>query len=188
MLGVGAVADAGVGHVDILKKAFGFVVDAWLTVAGVIVHGAESAFGWIPGIGGKLDAAADAFDNFRDNVNATLGGIKDKTVTITYVTVGQGPMANKKIPLNASGTRNFGGGWSWVGEQGPELVSLPAGTDIYSNAESKQMMGSPSPASGGGAGNTYNITVQTLTAKAAGPLVVETIKEYERHNGIGWWS
>lgn len=31
---------------------------------------------------------------------------------------------------NASGTRNFRGGKTWVGEEGPELVTLPRGTKI----------------------------------------------------------
>ena len=40
---------------------------------------------------------------------------------------------------NASGVRNWRGGLSWVGERGPELVSLPRGSDVYSNQESQAM-------------------------------------------------
>ena len=32
-------------------------------------------------------------------------------------------------------------GWRLVGEKGPELASLPAGTRVHSNAESQSMMG-----------------------------------------------
>lgn len=45
---------------------------------------------------------------------------------------------------NAQGTRNWKGGWTLVGEEGPELVNLPQGSDIYSNPESRAM------AAGGG--------------------------------------
>jgi len=42
---------------------------------------------------------------------------------------------------NADGTRNFEGGWTWVGERGPELLNLPKGSEILSNTESKKMIG-----------------------------------------------
>lgn len=45
--------------------------------------------------------------------------------------------------------------WQLVGERGPELVALPRGSNVYSNAESRQM-------AGGAGGNTYitNIYVE----------------------------
>ncbi len=45
------------------------------------------------------------------------------------------------IPGFASGVNNFGGGMAIVGEQGPELVQLPRGSNVYSNGQSNQMMG-----------------------------------------------
>lgn len=42
---------------------------------------------------------------------------------------------------NAAGTDNWRGGLTWVGESGPELVSLPRGSQIYSNQESRSMAG-----------------------------------------------
>lgn len=42
---------------------------------------------------------------------------------------------------NAAGTDNWRGGLTWVGEAGPELVSLPRGSQIYSNQESRSMAG-----------------------------------------------
>ena len=38
--------------------------------------------------------------------------------------------------LNATGNDNWRGGLTWVGEAGPELVSLPKGSQIYSNQDS----------------------------------------------------
>lgn len=46
-----------------------------------------------------------------------------------------------KVPGFASGVRNFSGGLAWVGEEGPELVKLPRGSNVYSHAESKAMAG-----------------------------------------------
>lgn len=44
---------------------------------------------------------------------------------------------------NAGGTDNWRGGLTWVGESGPELVSLPRGTAIHSAQESRQLAAAP---------------------------------------------
>ena len=48
---------------------------------------------------------------------------------------------NKSVPGFAGGVRNFGGGLAVVGERGPELVSLQRGSNVFSNSESRAMMG-----------------------------------------------
>lgn len=45
-----------------------------------------------------------------------------------------------RIPQNAHGTNFFGGGLTWVGEQGPELIELPKSTKIHSNQKSMEMI------------------------------------------------
>src|SRR3546814_19694897 len=37
------------------------------------------------------------------------------------------------VPGNANGTSFWGGGLSWVGERGPELVDLPPGSRVTPN-------------------------------------------------------
>lgn len=49
------------------------------------------------------------------------------------------PNTPLNIGHNATGTNNWRGGWSWVGEQGPELVNLPARSQVISNSRSMQM-------------------------------------------------
>ena len=68
---------------DVIRPVFAFLVDAWLAVAGAILHGASLAFGWVPGIGDKLKEASSKFDTFRDDVNRSISGISDKTFTIS---------------------------------------------------------------------------------------------------------
>lgn len=41
--------------------------------------------------------------------------------------------SNLKIPGFASGVTNYRGGYAWVGENGPELVELPTGSNIIPN-------------------------------------------------------
>ena len=67
--------------------------------------------------------------------------------------------ATKKDPLlpgNASGTTNWRGGLTWVGERGPELINLPRGSQVFSNQRSMAMAG----AGGGTVNNYYTTTVQ----------------------------
>ena len=59
----------------------------------------------------------------------------------------------QKYARNALGTSSWRGGLTWVGEEGPELVELPAGAKIYDNRRSMQMIHQQS------SGDTYNVVV-----------------------------
>lgn len=61
---------------------------------------------------------------------------------------------------NASGTPFFGGGLTWVGERGPELVALPRGARIWSAQDSMAMAGG---------GNV------TINATVAGDIDIERL-------------
>jgi SLT domain-containing protein len=89
-----------------LKAAFRvFIVSGILTPLGWIIHAAAVAFGWIPGLGGKLKTADKAFQNFRDSVNRSLGGINGRTVNVgVHMTSSTNP-----YPGGISGRRAAGG-------------------------------------------------------------------------------
>lgn len=55
--------------VEVFLTGMQTVVNIFLTAVGTIVHGAADAFGWVPGVGGKLKSAAKAFDGFQSDVN-----------------------------------------------------------------------------------------------------------------------
>lgn len=55
------------------------------------------------------------------------------------------------VPLNAIGTASWSGGLTWVGERGPELVSVPAGSRIYNAHEARNL------GDGGGVQVTVNV-------------------------------
>ena len=80
---VGVSEDYPVGVEHGRAPRSGCVVNGILGVFGNIVHGAAAAFGWVPGLGGKLKGAAKAFDTFRANVNKSLGGINGRTVNVS---------------------------------------------------------------------------------------------------------
>lgn len=57
------------------------LISGFLLLVSTLVHGAASAFGWVPGLGGKLKGAARAIDGFRDSTNASLAAMtKDITI------------------------------------------------------------------------------------------------------------
>lgn len=144
----------------------------------VAITGAASiAFGWVPGLGPKLDSAARKAAAFKTSVNKQLDGIHDVDVSVKIkVAFGNfwGAVHDMTAALNHMGYlgNNIGGalsgianhlhdigaikasggvtgmaaaggprtGLTWVGEHGPELVNVPAGSRVYSNPDSMRML------------------------------------------------
>ncbi len=59
----------------------------------------------------------------------------------SVVSAATGKTPYNRTGYNASGTQNWRGGTTWVGEHGPEIVDLPPGSKIYSNNETKNIAG-----------------------------------------------
>ena len=65
---------------------------------------------------------------------------EDKNTTVTTTFRSEGSVgARPGEGYNANGTDNWRGGLSWVGEEGPELVNLPKGSQVVPNKESMAM-------------------------------------------------
>lgn len=77
---------------------------------------------------------------------ATLKGKGDQ-MNQTLTSVGYA-VSGGRTGHNATGTKSWKGGPTWVGENGPEIVDVPAGSRIYNNQESNNM-----------SNKTYNITM-----------------------------
>lgn len=104
----------------------------------------------------KLDLEDDAIKKINDTA-AALRGLNNKTFT-TFLVVqasvknaqalkGQDQGGALSYPVGigqsgrgtagyASGTNDAPAGWAWVGEQGPELVNLPAHSKVMPHAQS----------------------------------------------------
>lgn len=119
---------------NIVIPAVKFLLPVFLGVVGGILHAAADMFGWVPGVGPKLKAAAAKFDQFKNDANAALNGIHDKHVQITFganwtpgsgdifrAATGSGSVGVLKPGLAAGGivTRPM---FSLIGEAGPEAV------------------------------------------------------------------
>mgnify|MGYP006425580617 CR=1 FL=1 len=105
-------------------------------------------------------------------------------------TSGGGGGDSDEIPRFAEGVRNFRGGRAIVGEEGIEMVDLPPGTNVYSNAETMAMMNSMQvprgrgASEGGGSSSPQNVNVRLKGGSIEGDLFriqaeLEEIKEFQ---------
>lgn len=162
-----------------------------------ITSAASAAFGWVPGLGPKLDAAAHKAAQFKNSVNKQLSSINDVDVQVRIRVIGTGLLDNalrlgnllkaRGYIGNASGgivgaaTGGLHGGVRMVGEHGPELVELPPGTRVNSNEDSMRMMA----AAGAGAGGQPFIVQLVLDGKVLAQQLVEPTRDIVRSLGRG---
>jgi len=132
---------------------------AGASLAGALVGAIKDAIGGLAGaIGGFVGDVETAFTNLiKGGWNAMVQWADDNL----KISVGGGSFMGHSLPKfsfdpdfsifkMAQGGLTPRPGLAWVGEQGPELMALPGGTRIYSNAESKKM---------GGGGTIINVGV-----------------------------
>ena len=72
-----------------------------------------------------------------NEINSAMSGISSATT-------GTMRAANSKVPQYATGTRSARGGLAVVGENGPELVALRGGEHIYTNGQTRSLLGGDS--------------------------------------------
>lgn len=76
-----------------------------------------------------------------EGINGFLGGLSKIKIPDWVPKIGGKGISIPKIPMLAKGTDYFQGGYAIVGEQGPELVQMPRGSKVNSNAETMAMAG-----------------------------------------------
>lgn len=136
-------AEDGVPVLQTLALALGVLADALTIVANtiaIVIELFKQLFNLISGKGfddSNLtrygENIAKVFSNEGASARAWSGGF------------------GRNIGRNADGTDYWPGGLTWVGERGPELVSLPQGSRVYSAEDSRNMGGT----------NNYYLTVQS---------------------------
>ena len=148
---------------DEVRKQVGYMKQSWdMFKVGIdtIAEGIKNAF-------------RSAFNAVARFWNDTIGKI-DFTVP-KWLPGGGSRIAVPKIPMLAKGTDSFQGGQAWVGEQGPELVTLPAGSKV-----------TPDNKLGG---DTIHIHLDGVMARSRSDLreiakdLVESINEERRATG-----
>ena len=109
----------------------------WIAIENSFRRGVNGAIGWInslirkinriPGVNAPLISRIEL--KYTNNSKATT--MDDRLGNSGYESPGN----------NAQGTDYWRGGPTWVGEEGPEIVRLPRGSQIFSNSDSMAMAG-----------------------------------------------
>lgn len=74
---------------------------------------------------------------------------------------------------SAGGQRNFRGGLSVVGEEGPELVYVPTGSDVYTASDTRRMFSG----SGGSSGSVAGASAGGTSAVSSTPVNIYVMKD-----------
>lgn len=114
---ISPILDLALAGIELIGSAVGVVFPK---IQGVI----ESVWGVI---GPVLEKLGEGIKKVADGVQGAAEKVK-------------GFFGGKRVEANATGTNYYGGGWTTVGEHGPELMHLPSGTKIKSNSDSKSMV------------------------------------------------
>lgn len=177
-----------IGVFGVLRGVVAGFVDTFLGALEWIVKAAAKAFGWVPGIGGKLKEASKAIEGFRDDANAALSGIKDKTITVKLDATEAGRAWAGTTSRGSQGSRAHGGpvwpGRWLVGEQGPEIVEMNGSGRVHDAPTTRGMLA--------GGGNTY-VTVNVSAPNYVGDKAdlmraVEQEVATRRRNGDPFWN
>ena len=140
------------GLVDIFNsgKDLISVLPEWLNPIQMVSDAFKGLAIMLAGVADYIDMIRGLFTLDFNTVGTALG-----------LNIGSGQMSHVQkiirsgseyVTYNAAGNDNWRGGLTWVGEAGPELVSLPRGSQIYSAQDSRNM----------GGGQVININVNGI--------------------------
>jgi hypothetical protein len=139
-----------------IAKGFGLLLMGWGKMLQAL--GKVPGFGWAKKAGDAMFDAGKKALNLGDHIEKipSLKDIKFKSnadsVRRSIEKLNAASRAGKGRSIhysngygggqtaNAMGTSNFSGGATWVGERGPELVDLPAGSRITPSSKSQAMV------------------------------------------------
>ena len=182
---IGALSPVFIGLLSVASSALSGIASAVKTVAPVVSSLISKLAPIFLNVGSTLKSMGKIFKNVFDSVmkivkkasdfikplvNGIIGATKGISDGVSWVA--------GKLAGNATGTKYWSGGLSVVGEHGPELVSMPRGSKVFTNAESKSMINKSIPnfRQVQGENTNYNITIP----KIAEQIVIREDADIER--------
>ena len=130
-----SMTDTGKAIVNFFKN---FDTSTLKTTA--IILGVVAALIALAAIIAVIMGKSDELNQTMTNIGNTTKGVSN-SVTDAQQNYTKTQSKYYHVGRNASGTDNWQGGRTWVGEEGPEIVDLPKGSKIMSNKQSAQMVG-----------------------------------------------
>lgn len=111
---------------------------------------------------------------FIEGINILIRGFNLLTKPLSWVSkkLGMGALQISEIPMLAKGTNNFQGGLALVGEQGPELVSMPRGSKVHTNSQTRSLFSG----SNGGGGQSQTVHIHNINISVES---IEDIKDMQ---------
>lgn len=166
-----AAADSG------LIDLFGSLLDLASSLAPVLSSLADAASALKPifeTLATAISGVADALSKVNQFASNFGGGLSSVVSNLgiggssfgAISSIGSGislfkSVSNMRQGRHATGTDNYIGGVTWVGENGPELVYLPQRTQISSAQESRRIVG----------GDTFYVTINAKDVKSFNDVV-----------------
>jgi phage-related protein len=144
----------------------------WKAVTGVL----QAAWGVISGIFSAIESAASAVAGALSSVGSAFSGVSSLGSAVGGF-LGKFGFAGGGITGAASGGPRSG--LTLVGERGPELLRLPAGSQVYNNGQTQQMLGA------GGGPQMVVLQVAPGGGSAFEQFMVQAIRQWVRTKGGG---
>ena len=106
---------------------------------------------------GTIDKIIDLWNGLKDLISAPIKAVVNVEKKVYGDDKGWNPLTGVAgmIGKHANGTNYYKGGYTWVGEHGPELMKLPGGTQIKTNSQSNKILS-------GGKEINLNIRIDTF--------------------------
>ena len=158
---------------NVFSAVGGFFRGVWNSIVSIFTSVGTSVGN---AIGGAFKSVVRGVVSGAVNIiNGVIGAINGAINVINKIPGVDIPkMGTLGVPAFYTGVRNFGGGLATVGDvngRGGELVSLPRGSDVYNNGETKRILGALADGQGIGGGMVFNnygtITNETPEASQA---------------------
>lgn len=162
---------------DILSTAWSVIspiMDACINVFRVLLGVVKKVF---PMIQAVISKVWTVIKPMVSGIGTVIGGISKG---IGWVADKLGVGSGDKAGNNATGTQNWRGGLTWVGEHGPELMALPKGTRITSNPQSKRQVRKRQDDKPQPQGNKGGIVIHINIPKLADQIIVREEADIDR--------
>jgi phage-related protein len=189
-----------------LKGIFGRIWDgikalagmAWDGIVSLVKSGAERLVDFVKSIPGRIVGLAGIYLNAGKTLGSKIiGGIMEglrsaggfvsdlassvksainSALHLPFHISGPGPLPDFDIPAFARGTKNAPGGMALVGENGPELVNLPRGSEVVTAARTRALAGSVAGGAGS-AGGRLRLVEGTLYIDESGRAFIRGVAE-----------
>ena len=88
-----------------------------------------------------IDTITDLWNGLKNLIQAPIKAVVNVEKKVYGDNKGWNPLTGVAgiIGKHANGTNYYKGGYTWVGEHGPELLKLPGGSQIKTNSQSKKI-------------------------------------------------